>query len=81
MLRLAIKTLFSIYHFLISPGIHLLAGGGGMGCRYQPSCSVYFLEALEEWGVVRGSVIGTRRILRCHPWGSSGNDPVPKKSR
>lgn len=46
-------------------------------CRYVPSCSTYALEALEHHGVVRGGWLGVRRLCRCHPWGSSGYDPVP----
>ena len=47
-------------------------------CRYTPSCSAYAYEAIETYGAVRGGWMGLRRILRCHPWGGSGWDPVPK---
>ena len=50
-------------------------------CRYTPSCSQYFIEALQVHGVVKGSFLGIRRILRCHPWGGSGYDPVPLKKQ
>ncbi len=49
----------------------------GHGCRYQPTCSAYALEALEKHGGIKGSYLAARRILRCHPLGGSGIDNVP----
>lgn len=46
-------------------------------CRYQPSCSAYAIGALERYGALRGGLLAARRLLRCHPWGGSGYDPVP----
>ena len=46
-------------------------------CRYRPTCSEYFIEALMTHGMIKGSWLGIKRILRCHPWGGSGYDPVP----
>jgi putative membrane protein insertion efficiency factor len=48
-------------------------------CRYYPSCSQYALEALRVHGPFKGLIMGTRRILSCHPWGGHGYDPVPPK--
>ena len=48
-------------------------------CRYQPTCSAYALEAVEEWGIVVGSILALWRILRGNPFGKGGYDPVPKR--
>ena len=47
----------------------------GPRCRFQPTCSQYFIEAVRKYGVLRGSWRGLCRIGRCHPWGGSGYDP------
>jgi hypothetical protein len=67
------------YQLLISPALHAL-GGPGCGCRFNPTCSHYAAEAIATHGAFHGSALATRRILRCHPWGSSGFDPVPTKT-
>lgn len=46
-------------------------------CRFTPTCSQYAVEALQKHGPVKGLYLAVRRILRCHPWGGSGYDPVP----
>ncbi len=62
--------LLRLYKVAISP---LLPAS----CRFVPSCSEYFAEALRRHGVWKGSYLGVRRLLRCHPWGGHGYDPVP----
>lgn len=46
-------------------------------CRYTPTCSQYAVEAIQRYGAGKGSLLAVRRLLRCHPWGGSGRDPVP----
>jgi putative membrane protein insertion efficiency factor len=51
----------------------------GKNCRFEPTCSHYTVDAIHEWGVLKGISLGIRRILKCNPWGPFGYDPVPKK--
>lgn len=46
-------------------------------CRFTPTCSQYGIEAFRKYGPLKGGWLTLRRILRCHPWGGSGYDPVP----
>ena len=62
------------YQLAISPLL-------GQTCRYQPTCSHYMVQAVEEWGVWRGGWLGLKRIFRCHPWGGHGYDPIPKREK
>ena len=58
------------YRLLLSPWV-------GNGCRFQPTCSVYALDALDRHGAAKGTYLTVRRLCRCHPWGGHGYDPVP----
>ena len=75
-MKFLIRVLVRGYQLTIAPILKVLVGPGG-GCRYEPSCSHYFLEAVETHGALSGSWIGLKRIARCHPWGGAGLDPVP----
>ena len=67
----AVLALLRIYKILLSP---LFAGS----CRYYPSCADYMAEAVRVHGAMKGVWLGTRRLARCHPFGSHGFDPVPR---
>ncbi|WP_293005173.1 membrane protein insertion efficiency factor YidD [Nitrosomonas sp.] len=60
-----------LYQYTISPLL-------GSHCRFYPACSNYAIEALELHGVLHGSWLAVKRILRCHPWNAGGFDPVPQ---
>ncbi|MGC9451423.1 MAG: membrane protein insertion efficiency factor YidD [Oceanipulchritudo sp.] len=68
-------VLLVLYRYLVSPVLHVLAPGSG--CRFQPTCSEYALEAIRIHGPFHGSWLALRRLGRCHPWGGHGFDPVP----
>ena len=59
-----------IYQIIISPLL-------GPSCRFTPTCSQYAVEAIQKYGPFKGSWLSFKRILKCHPWGGSGYDPLP----
>ena len=67
-------ALIGLYKYVLSPLTP-------PSCRHYPTCSTYAGEAIREWGPWTGSWLSLRRLSRCHPWGTSGIDPVPKKSK
>tara|TARA_B100001769_G_C21821771_1_gene446637 strand:+ start:194 stop:436 length:243 start_codon:yes stop_codon:yes gene_type:complete len=77
-LKLIIIKIIKLYQFLISPYL-------GNNCRYLPTCSEYFIDSLNEYGLIKGSIKGIKRILSCHPikflGGNDGFDPVRKKNK
>ena len=77
MIKKILICVIKFYKFLISPVL-------GNNCRYLPTCSEYFIDCLNEYGVLKGSYKGIKRILSCHPikflGGGHGLDPVKKKN-
>ena len=73
-----IIQIINIYKLVISPYL-------GNNCRYMPTCSQYFIDSLNEYGILKGFFMGTKRILKCHPikflGGGEGFDPVKKKGK
>ena len=76
--KLALIRLIKIYQLVISPYM-------GNNCRYLPTCSEYFIDCVNEYGILKGVVKGTKRIFSCHPikilGGGEGFDPVKKKAK
>jgi putative membrane protein insertion efficiency factor len=68
--RQALLTLVKGYRLLLSPWL-------GGGCRFEPTCSLYAIGALERHGAIGGGYLALRRLARCHPWCGGGHDPVP----
>ncbi len=63
-----------LYQITLSPIL-------GSNCRYHPTCSQYMIDAIDEWGILKGGILGIKRIAKCHPLGSKGFDPIPKKMK
>lgn len=61
------------YRLLLSPWL-------GSACRFEPTCSAYALQALQQHGAGAGSYLTLKRLARCHPWCQGGHDPVPTKA-
>ena len=59
-----------LYQRLVSPYLP-------QSCRFQPTCSEYVKEAIEKHGIIKGVSLTFKRIIKCHPWGGSGYDPIP----
>ncbi|MDP4801309.1 MAG: membrane protein insertion efficiency factor YidD [Burkholderiaceae bacterium] len=70
---LFLRSLIRLYQVCLRPLL-------GPRCRYEPTCSNYALEALDQHGLFRGGRLTAQRLCRCHPWGGSGWDPVPSSS-
>jgi uncharacterized protein len=73
-LSLAARLLRATFH-----GWQHVRAGRPSPCRFVPTCSSYGIEAVEQHGALRGGALAARRVLRCHPWGRFGYDPVPDR--
>lgn len=69
----ALVALVKAYRLLLSPWL-------GSACRFEPTCSVYALQALEQHGAIAGTTLTLYRLVRCQPWCQGGHDPVPATS-
>ena len=75
-------TLLSFYQKIISPILHYVGKsifGPQFACRFTPTCSQYTKEAVRRYGIIQGSLLGIKRIIRCQPFSTGGFDPVPDK--
>lgn len=70
MLKACTIAVIRVYQIVLSPYLP-------RSCRYHPTCSRYAIIAVTKYGTIRGLYLALRRILRCHPFGGSGYDPVP----
>lgn len=68
-LTFSVISLINLYKYLISPLL-------GNNCRFLPTCSEYTKEAIIKFGLIEGTSLGFKRIIKCHPWGKSGHDPI-----
>jgi len=71
-MRFLVLKVIRIYQKYLSPLL-------GPSCRFHPTCSEYTFQAIETYGVFRGSILAIKRILKCNPWGGSGADPLPRE--
>ncbi len=71
LLARGVMVFVRVYQWVLSPWM-------GRSCRFHPTCSAYALEALQKHGAFYGSILTIKRLCKCHPWGSSGVDPVPE---
>ena len=69
-MKTVLLAIIRTYQYMLSP---MLANR----CRFFPSCSEYTAQALQKHGAYKGTLLGIKRVLRCHPWNAGGFDPVP----
>lgn len=77
-----INFILNFYKRYISPLYHLLGKsifGSSFACRFTPTCSVYTRDAIRRYGIIQGTGLSLKRILRCNPLFPGGHDPVPDK--
>ncbi|MDE0917406.1 MAG: membrane protein insertion efficiency factor YidD [Flavobacteriales bacterium] len=72
-MRFVFIAFIRLYQIVLSPLL-------GSNCRHHPTCSAYGIESLKVWGAWKGLGLTLRRIIKCQPWGTSGHDPVPRKT-
>lgn len=60
-------------------GYQIIPFSGHNMCRFTPTCSEYMIQAIERFGTIKGLKLGFKRLLKCHPYGKAGYDPIPNK--
>ncbi len=75
--RYAVLWMIRLYQKTLSPDHGWFGGLTMHGCRFHPSCSQYTYTAIERYGIIKGTYLGSKRILRCTPFTDGGYDPVP----
>lgn len=73
MIKASLIAMVKAYRLVLSPWL-------GSACRFEPTCSAYSLQALEQHGAAVGSCLTIARLARCHPWCMGGSDPVPAEN-
>lgn len=69
-MKFLIIGIIKLYQIVISPIL-------GKNCRFYPTCSTYMIDAIKKYGIIKGGVLGIKRVSKCHPFNAGGYDPVP----
>ncbi len=75
-MKKGVEFLLGTYRLVVSPLLHGILLWPG-GCRFNPTCSAYGLEAIRQYGLAKGFMLLFKRLGRCHPWAAGGYDPLP----
>jgi len=76
-LRHLVLWMIRLYQKIFSPDHGIFSSVLPYGCKFRPTCSQYTYQAIEKYGIIKGGLLGTKRLFRCHPFSRGGYDPVP----